>query len=823
MMKQLVSRLVNPGGGPDARRLRAAVAGKVVLVTGASFGIGEASARALAAAGATVLLLARSHERLVALAAEIAAAGGVAHAYPVDLADADAVARTAALVLERHGQVDVVVSNAGKSIRRSLARSYQRFHDFQRTMDVNYLGPVRLLLALLPAMRARGQGHIVNVSTIGVRVPPAPRWGAYQASKGAFDVWLRSVAPELRTDGVTTSTIYMALVHTRMSAPTEVFRRMPGLSPARAAQLVSRAIVERPASIQPWWLSPAELLAQVARAPVAALMRATYQATDDTASAGGVSAASSLALGLHAVRALTRSGIVAPTRPDRAARMLAALRLGVGPATACALAAARTPDAAAIVDERGTLGFAELDRRAAALAGALARDHGVGPGRGLAVMCRNHRGFVEAVLAASRLGADLLLLNTEFPGPQLAQALARHALGAAVLDQEFAPAFDQAGFAGARVIAWHDQDASAPTVDALIARAVPPPAPPRRQGKIVVLTSGTTGVPRGAPRAPSLAALLGPFVTVLSTISLRAGEPMLVAPPLYHGFGLAYLGLALVLRSPLVLRRRFDAQAVLAAVAAERVATLVLVPVMLQRILELPAEQRARADVSSLRAVISSGAPLAAPLASTFMDAYGDVLYNLYGSTETGFAAIAGPADLRAAPGTVGHAPLGVTVQILDDARAPAARGQTGHIFVGSAMVIDGYSGGGGKETVRGLMNTGDLGHLDDAGRLFVEGREDDMIVSGGENVFPQEVEDVLAGHADVADAAVVGVADAEFGQRLRAFVVARAGRSPSEDELKAYLKRHVARYKVPREVVFLPELPRNPTGKVLRTQLPRS
>jgi acyl-CoA synthetase (AMP-forming)/AMP-acid ligase II len=217
--------------------------------------------------------------------------------------------------------------------------------------------------------------------------------------------------------------------------------------------------------------------------------------------------------------------------------------------------------------------------------------------------------------------------------------------------------------------------------------------------------------------------------------------------------------------------------------------------------------------------VISAAAPLSAPLAIAFMAVYGDVLFNLYGSTETGFASLAGPEDLRVAPDSVGRAADGVTLRILDAERRPVGSNERGWIFVGSPLLFKGYSGGGNKELADGMMNTGDMGRIDAAGRLYVEGREDDMIVSGGENVFPQEVEDVLARHPEVSDVAVIGVPDAEFGARLRAFVVCR-GEQANEEELKAHVRKHVARYKVPREVVFLAELPRNQSGKVLRTKL---
>jgi fatty-acyl-CoA synthase len=307
---------------------------------------------------------------------------------------------------------------------------------------------------------------------------------------------------------------------------------------------------------------------------------------------------------------------------------------------------------------------------------------------------------------------------------------------------------------------------------------------------------------------------------VLSRTRLRAREPVLVAPPFFHGFGLGYLALGMLLGSTIVMRRRFDAEASLAAIDEHRVTTLIAVPVMLKRILELPEQVRRRYDTGSLRVVISAAAPLSADLAAALTDSFGEVVHDLYGTTEAGFAAIATPEDLRESPGTVGRPPDGTTLRILDEEGAEVPSGRTGRIFVGSGMLFEGYSGGGSKETVDGLMSTGDLGHLDPEGRLHIDGREDDMIVSGGENVFPGEVEDVLARHPDVADVAVLGVADDEFGQRLQAFVVAEQGSEPSEGELKAHVKSSLARYKVPREIVFTESIPRNPTGKLLRRRL---
>lgn len=284
---RVVDRMVNSARISDEAALRRAVEGRTVLVTGASFGLGEATARLLARHGAHVLVVARTAERLEALVAEIRAGGGAATAYPLDLGDFDAVGALVRQVLAEHGGVDVVVNNAGKSMRRSLDLQYERFHDFTRMTNVNYLGPVRLLLGLLPHMRERGSGLVVNVSTIGVRIPPGPRWGVYQSTKAAFDVWLRSITPEITPDGVDVSTIYMTLIYTRMSAPTPSMRRLPGMTADDAAWLVARSIVKREREITPWWVTPAQATDALARRPIAAAMRVLARHSGDTASARG--------------------------------------------------------------------------------------------------------------------------------------------------------------------------------------------------------------------------------------------------------------------------------------------------------------------------------------------------------------------------------------------------------------------------------------------------------------------------------------------------------------------------------------------------------
>jgi fatty-acyl-CoA synthase len=364
--------------------------------------------------------------------------------------------------------------------------------------------------------------------------------------------------------------------------------------------------------------------------------------------------------------------------------------------------------------------------------------------------------------------------------------------------------------------------ADAPGTHDLIASAPDRFERARRGGKIVILTSDTTGVPKGAARTPRFRAQSGPLRTFLTRIPFRARCPILIAPPLFHGIGFAYLNLGLFLSATVVVRPRFDARAVLADLARHKCRIMIAVPSMLRRLLDVPEVERAQYDLSDLRGVVVSGAPLGAELGTRFMAAFGPCLYNLYGSSETGFGAIATPDDLRSAPGTVGHPPAGTEVRLLGPDGHAVPAGQVGRVFLRSGLAFSGYIGGGGKEVIDGFMNTGDLGHLDAAGRLFIDGRSDDMVISGGENVFPGEVEEALAAHPQVAEVAVIGVPDDQFGQRLRAFVVARPGAELTEEVLKTYLKDRVARFKVPRDFVFVAELPRNALGKVLKRNLSR-
>jgi acyl-CoA synthetase (AMP-forming)/AMP-acid ligase II len=524
---------------------------------------------------------------------------------------------------------------------------------------------------------------------------------------------------------------------------------------------------------------------------------------------------------LFTARTLTDVGILRPMRPDKLVRMADALRRwGPTPAAGYTVSAIRHPDSLAIIDELGRLTFADVHRRTNALAHALAAA-GLKQGDGVAIMCRNHRGFVDAVVACSKLGANALYLNTAFAGPQITEVVKREGPAALIYDAEFEGLTHDAGEGRMRFIAWHDggEAPNDPLLEDLIAAGdASDVSPPSEKGRVVILTSGTTGSPKGAQRKQPES--LDPAAALFSKIPLRAGERTMIAAPMFHSWGFVHFTLGMGLGSTLVLRRRFDPEDTLSAVAQHECTALIVVPVMLQRILELPAETIDRYDLSALRVIAASGSALPGEMAIKLMDRFGDVLYNLYGSTEVAWATIATPEDLRAAPGTAGRPPRGTVVKLLDENGIEVAPGETGRIFVGNEMAFEGYTGGGGKQNVGGLLSSGDVGHFDAAGRLFIDGRDDEMIVSGGENVFPREVEDLLHDHDAIDEVAVIGVEDEQFGQRLKAFVVRCGGSSVSEDELKDYVKANLARYKVPREIVFLDELPRNATGKVLKREL---
>jgi acyl-CoA synthetase (AMP-forming)/AMP-acid ligase II len=524
------------------------------------------------------------------------------------------------------------------------------------------------------------------------------------------------------------------------------------------------------------------------------------------------------------LRVLIEAGIVRPINPAKLAAVANTLRRwGASPAAGIAASAILRPDEIAVIDDIGELTFAEVESRSNSLARAL-RDSGVKDGESVAIMCRNHRGFVDALFACSKLGATVLLMNTDFAGPQLHGVLEREQPQAIIYDSEFQKLLDGAEEDApeiSRFVSWVDEgdDPSEPTTkDAIESTSDEPLDPPDGTSRFIILTSGTTGTPKGAQRdSPDS---LAPLAVLLSKIPLRSERTTVIATPMFHSWGFMHFTLGLALGSTYVLRRRFDPEATLKLVEEHEADALIVVPVMLQRIMELDEATRSKHDLPSLRVTAASGSSLPGELATRWMDNFGDNLYNLYGSTEVAWASIATPEDMRKSPGTAGRVPHGTIVRLLDEDGKEVPLGETGRIFVGNEMSFAGYTGGGGKDVVDGLLSSGDVGHFDEDGCLFIDGRDDEMIVSGGENVFPREVEDVLSDHEAIDEAAVIGVDDEKFGQRLKAFVVLGSGKDLDADGVKAHVKDNLARYKVPREVEFLDELPRNPTGKVLKKDL---
>ncbi|MBV1852103.1 AMP-binding protein [Catellatospora tritici] len=515
---------------------------------------------------------------------------------------------------------------------------------------------------------------------------------------------------------------------------------------------------------------------------------------------------------LFVVRTLARRGLLRPGSPTRVADQLNTLRRwGFTLAGELRAAEARDPQRVAVLDEqRGPVTYRQLLHRSQRLAHALSGSRGIRPGDRVGLLCRNHAGLIEAMVACSLLGADAVLVNVALSAPQLAAVTAQQELRLLVHDREFAPVAATAGC----------ERLDEAALEALIAHTPPQDrwGEVSRSGRTIVLTSGTTGAPKGARRP--IPRGFGPLVSIIDRIPLHAsprgrdfgGERVLIAAPLFHTWGYAALQLALAMRATVVLQRRFDPAATAAAIDEYGCTALFAVPVMLQRLVEAGAVPK-----HPPRIVAVSGSALPGGLATRFMDEWGDHLYNLYGSTEASWASIATPADLRTDPGTAGRPPHGTRIAILDPFGRPVPTGTVGQIHVGNEMLFEGYTHTSGAEDLRdGLLATGDLGHLDADGLLHVDGRADDMVVSGGENVFPRPVEELLSRLPQVREVAVVGVPDTQYGQRLAAYLVLHPGQQLSGDEVREYVRHYLARFSVPRDVHFLSELPRTATGKVI-------
>lgn len=522
----------------------------------------------------------------------------------------------------------------------------------------------------------------------------------------------------------------------------------------------------------------------------------------------------------YKAKVLRRVGILRAQNPFRLAKGVKKLaQWGPGFPAVLGMAAARKPNQLAIIDDGGELTWAEVKDEVNRLTQAF-KDRGFVPGDPIAVLCRNHRYMVLAMMAVMHFGGRLLLLNTMASASQLNELAEREGAKMLILDQEF---LDVAADLDPEtlLIAWVDDNSHGLLTMGEFSRDKstadhPKPAKP---SSVVIFTSGTTGLPKGARRKEP--ENLNPLLSYFGAVPYEGNSVVVLAAPLFHSWGLLNFAFGMSTVPTFVLRRKFLPEQVIRDVAKYKAKVLIVVPVMIQRLADVDPEVIAANDVSSLQITAASGSALGGDLAIRFMDRFTDSIYNAYGATEAGVAAIAGPADLRAAPGTAGRPPWHTVVKIHDDEGREMPQGETGTIFVSNELMFDGYTDGRTKDFRDGMMHTGDLGYFDEEGRLFIAGRDDDMIISGGENVFPRELEDALIDHPDISDVAVTGIDHPEWGQSLAAHVVLHENKTMTADDVVAYAREHVARFAVPQAVQFLDELPRNPTGKVMKRKLP--
>lgn len=568
-----------------------------------------------------------------------------------------------------------------------------------------------------------------------------------------------------------------------------------------------------------------------------------------------VSSAGTLAKGLIP---LFRSGVLGPINP------LALGKIGGGvakwrflPTGLLAIGAARDPFHTAIVDDGGSITYQELHEQVNNLTRALFRT-GIRERMRIGVLCRNHRGLVMALCAHGRIGTDIVLFNTGASAEQTRAVLKEQKIDVLFIDEEFIPLLPQGFDQCPVIVAWEHGDTTGFTreqeaelkpasnvSDAIdsgnyaerqeeweslhqVLRTAPasqdfPKFP--RMGRTIILTSGTTGTPKGARRPEPKTYM--PASSIMSRIPLRHHRPVFLVAPMFHTWGFAQIQLAFALRNTMILQRRFEPESALKLIEKTRPHTIAIVPTMLNRLLQVTPDN----FDTGVKVIATSGEALPPKVLQQTFDKFGDVLYNLYGSTEVSWASIARPEEMKKYPRTAGKPPMATTLKIIDDDGNEAPDEEVGRIFVKNDMLFEGYTRPGtDKDMIDGMVATGDLGYYQD-GLLFIAGRSDDMVVSGGENVFPQETEDVINSFDEVEESAVRGVEDEQFGQALCAWVVLR-GRTADDlsdsekdefiEKAKSATKQKLARHNVPRKWVFLDTLPRNAVGKVVPRELPQ-
>jgi fatty-acyl-CoA synthase len=492
--------------------------------------------------------------------------------------------------------------------------------------------------------------------------------------------------------------------------------------------------------------------------------------------------------------------------------------------------ARNTPAKAALIWRERETTWAEMDDRIDRLASSLVR-RGIGKGKSLVLMMHNRQELVELGVAAARAGAAAVTISWRSTPQELVYLATHSGARGLAIQAELLPTLEAARadlpeeLLRNVFVAGGEAPAGTTSLETLLeqrADRMDAASATDDDAAVVIYTSGTTGKPKGAVRKFPKDTMQAAFRFINET-PMRVDDVHLVTCPLYHSTAFGFLTLSHMIGATGVIMDAFDAEQFLRLVDRYGVTTAAVVPTMLQRILDLPEETRKKYDTRTLRAVFSGGAPLPAPVATDFMDRFGDIVFNFYGATETGLVTLAKPADLRAAPGTIGKAVPGNEIRLIGEDRRDVKDGDVGELFVKNKLLVAGYhkdEAATRDSMLDGFFSVGDLARKDRDGRYFIEGRKRDMVISGGVNVYPVEIEGVLEHHPDVAEAAVVGVPDREWGERVRAFVVRKPGSTVDEGELKVYVRERLAGPKVPRDFVLLDALPRNPTGKVLKRDL---
>ena len=536
---------------------------------------------------------------------------------------------------------------------------------------------------------------------------------------------------------------------------------------------------------------------------------------------------------LFFAKTLRAAGVLAPIKPTALAQFARVARhVKPGPHLAVMFHAAASPDKEAIVEygPRGVtrMTWSEFDAAINRLANAL-HARGVTAGSRVATMLPNCTEYLVAQQALARMSATAVQIGYRLKAHEIAHILENSQPSATIAHADYLPALREA-----RQIAGRDDEMIAvggvPGRDAdeweRALAAADPHAPPKIQGGdgggVIVYTSGTTGKPKGANRSYKKTGFES-VADMIQQVGVRADDRHLVVCPLYHSAAPAFVAIMMALGATIVLQDHFEPEPCLQIIEREKITCTLMVPTMLIRIAALPPETIAKYSTRSLRWVMSGAAPLSTEAARRFMDAFGPILWNFYGSTETGLVTLAGPRDHIARPGTIGKAMRGNQIRLLDDHGQPVPQGQVGELYARNSTLITGYHGNAEATSAaqrEGYYSVGDIGRVDADGFYYLESRKHDMVISGGVNIYPREIEDHLSTHPKLLEAAVVGVPDPEWGETLRAFIVLRNGELLTESDVVDYCRSALADYKRPRKVTFLAELPRNPTGKILKREL---